>query len=128
NADVLEEVVGELGLPGPPVRLPVVDDTDAEAAGVHFLAHYATASFLRRRVLAAGFDSSAGGVVCACVCLRARRRGCVCSSCSTSTSVTWQVRLRMRLTRPRARGFQRFSVGPSSAYAASIRSSSPSSP
>jgi hypothetical protein len=29
--------------------------------------------------------------------------------------VMWQVRLRMRVARPRARGRQRFSVGPSSA-------------
>ena len=44
-----------------------------------------------------------------------RRLGVFASGRSASTSVTWQVRLRIRLTRPRARGFQRFSVGPSSA-------------
>ncbi len=32
-----------------------------------------------------------------------------------SSIVMWQVRLKIRLTRPRARGFQRLSVGPSSA-------------
>ncbi len=39
DADVLEDVVGELLLAGVPVRLPVVDDTDAQAAGMDFLAH-----------------------------------------------------------------------------------------
>src|SRR5262249_12346898 len=71
NADVLEEVVGELGLARPPIRLPVVDDADAEAAGMHFLAHYATASFFLRLLVAFGLDSSAAG---ASACLRGRRR------------------------------------------------------
>ena len=44
NAHVLEQVVGELRLARPPVRLPVVDDSDAKAAGMHLLAHQATAS------------------------------------------------------------------------------------
>ena len=44
------------------------------------------------------------------------------------TRVTWQVRFLIRFTRPRARGFQRLSVGPSSAYAASTTRSSPSRP
>jgi hypothetical protein len=45
-----------------------------------------------------------------------------------SSIVMWQVRLRMRATRPRARGRQRFIVGPSSAYAAATKSSSPTRP
>jgi hypothetical protein len=40
DLDVLEQVVRELVLPGPPVRLPIVDDADAKTAGVHLLAHY----------------------------------------------------------------------------------------
>jgi hypothetical protein len=36
---VLEQEVGELALARVPVRLPVVDDADAEPAGMHLLAH-----------------------------------------------------------------------------------------
>src|SRR4029450_4572597 len=101
DANVLDEVVGELGLARPPVRLPVVDDADAEAAGVHFLAHQATASFLRRRVVAPlldvlVLDSSAAGVS---ACLRGRRRGVCGSGTSARTRVTWHRRLRMASTR-----------------------------
>jgi hypothetical protein len=39
DPDVLEDVVGDLLLAGPPVRLPVVDDADTKAAGMHFLTH-----------------------------------------------------------------------------------------
>jgi len=39
DPDVLEDVIGDLLLAGLPVRLPVVDDADTEAAGMHFLAH-----------------------------------------------------------------------------------------
>ena len=39
DPDVLEQVVGELLLPRPPVGLPVVDDADAKTAGMHLLAH-----------------------------------------------------------------------------------------
>ena len=73
DANVLEEVLRELGLARPPVRLPVVDDADAEAAGMHLLAHQATASFLRRRVLRPGFGRprpSASSAAGASACLR----------------------------------------------------------
>src|SRR4029450_5196309 len=94
DANVLDEVRGELGLARPPVRLPVVDDADAEAAGVHFLAHQATASFLRRRVVAFGAEASrsAGADAGVSACLRGRFR-LFCSGTSASTSVTWHVRL-----------------------------------
>ena len=42
-----------------------------------------------------------------------------------SVIVRWLVRLRMRVARPMARGRNRFSVGPSSAYTAWIFRSSP---
>ncbi len=91
DANVLEEVVGELVLARPPVRLPVVDDADAEAAGMHFLAHQATASFFLRRDAAPALDcfalvSSAAGVSAAC--LRDRRLGVCASGCSARTRVT----------------------------------------
>ena len=43
-------------------------------------------------------------------------------------TVMWQVRLRMRVARPRARGRQRLSVGPSSAKQAETKSSSAGMP
>ena len=49
-------------------------------------------------------------------------------SAGLTVIVMWQVRLRIRLTRPRARARQRFSVGPSSAYAATTTRSSASWP
>src|SRR4029078_9127832 len=108
-----------------PVGLPVVDDADPEAAGVHLLAHYAATScfFLLREAF--GFaslgaaDCSGAGVCVACGRLR---RG---SSTAATTTVMWQVRFLIRFTRPRARARQRLSVGPSSAYVSSTTSSFP---
>src|SRR5262249_31267742 len=45
DLDVLDEVAGELLLPRVPVGLPVMDDTDAHAAGMHFLTHWFAASY-----------------------------------------------------------------------------------
>src|SRR4029079_2859531 len=128
DPDVLEDVVGDLLLARPPVGLPVVHDADPEAAGVHLLAHYAATScfFLLREAF--GFaslgaaDSTVSGALVACGRVR---RG---SSTAATTTVMWQVRFLIRFTRPRARARQRLSVGPSSAYASSTTSSSPSRP
>ena len=49
DLDVLEDVLRELLLPDVPVGLPVVDDADPQAAGMHLLAHQATASFFFAR-------------------------------------------------------------------------------
>ena len=49
DPDVLEDVRRELLLPHVPVGLPVVDDADPQAAGMHLLAHQATASFFFAR-------------------------------------------------------------------------------
>src|SRR4029077_12674961 len=87
----------ELLLADHPVRLPVVDDADAQAAGMNLLAHQALTAFffLERR---AGAAPAAGRT----------------SWSWSSLIVMWQVRLKMRLTRPRARARQRLIVGPSS--------------
>ena len=128
DLDVLEQVGRELLLPGPPVRLPVVDDADAETAGMHLLAHQATSFFLRR-VVAFGFASASGAA---------------CSAAAGFEQAPAPRRIRRRLlgedeghvagplldpvdAAARA-AFSSFSVGPSSAYAASTTSSSPSSP
>jgi hypothetical protein len=39
DLDVLEQGLRKLLRPGEPVRLPVVDDADAHAAGMDFLTH-----------------------------------------------------------------------------------------
>ena len=59
DLDVLDQVAGELLLPRVPVGLPVVDDADPQAAGMHLLAHQATASFFFARGFAARFGFSA---------------------------------------------------------------------
>src|SRR5207302_2096180 len=48
DLDVLDQVLRELLLPRPPVRLPVVDDADAHPAGMNFLTHQAVAPFFLR--------------------------------------------------------------------------------
>ncbi len=60
DPDVLEDVLRELLLPDVPVRLPVVDDADPQAAGVDLLTHYATASFFFARDARLGLPSVAG--------------------------------------------------------------------
>src|SRR5207248_7055509 len=62
DLDVLEQVLRELLLARVPVRLPVVDDADAQPAGMNFLAHYAAASFFfaGARLARFGFSSVAG--------------------------------------------------------------------
>src|SRR4029453_13283728 len=101
DPDVLEQVVRELVLPGPPVGLPVVDDADAESAGVHLLAHQVatpSSSFFARE--ARGFRARVGFVAFVAACSAgagfdaARRRvGALGSGTSASTRVTWHVRL-----------------------------------
>src|SRR5579884_4111280 len=81
---ILVEGGRELLLADHPVRLPVVDDADAQAAGMDLLSHYALP-------------------------LSAPAR-----SARSTRTVMWQVRFRIRFTRPRARGRQRLSLGPSS--------------
>src|SRR5207237_857544 len=44
DLDVLEQILRELLRARVPVRLPVVDDADAHAAGMNLLAHYASVS------------------------------------------------------------------------------------
>src|SRR5829696_1510006 len=51
NLDVFDEGACEFLLADHPVRLPVVDDADAQAARVNLLAHQAVASFFLRRAL-----------------------------------------------------------------------------
>src|SRR5262249_42428045 len=101
DLDVLEQRAGEVLRADHPVRLPVVDDADPQAAGVNLLAHYAATSFFlaRRRGLASAEPEPFPGSG---------------FSSWSSLIVIWQVRLRIWLTRPRARCCQRFSVGPSS--------------
>src|SRR5439155_26032428 len=118
--DVLDEVTRYNMSPCTPDLLPVMDNADAEPAGVHLLAHQATASFFFRRVEAFGFaaDGFCSGAPASDCCAsrrRVRRAGRTGSGTSARTSVTWQVRLRTLFTRPRARARQRLRVGPSSA-------------
>src|SRR6185295_6846261 len=119
DPDVLEDVRRELLLPHVPVGLPVVDDADPQAAGVHLLAHQATASFFFARDFAArfGFAAVSAGAGASVVVGAAARGVRVVPAFGfwASSIVMWQVRLKIRLTRPRARGFHRLSVGPSSA-------------
>src|SRR5262249_58789281 len=93
DPDVLEQVARELMLACPPVRLPVVDDAHAEAAGVHLLTHQAAApSFLRRRVDAFGFAADGFSSVVpssfrSCLRERERRAGAAGSGSSATTRV-----------------------------------------
>jgi hypothetical protein len=98
-----------------------VDDADPQAAGMHLLAHQATASFFfARRFDSAwrfGFSAVSAGAGASVLAGAAARGARVWPAFGfwTSSIVMWHVRLLIRLTRPRARGRQRFSVGPSSA-------------
>src|SRR5581483_7778446 len=97
DPQILEQRGREVLLAHHPVRLPVVDDADAQPAGMNLLTHYAVTAFFF-------FDRRAGAAAAA---------GRTSTSWSSLT-VMWHVRLRIRLTRPRARGRQRLIVGPSS--------------
>src|SRR4030095_2825977 len=84
DPDVLEDVRRELLLPHVPVGLPIVDDADPQAAGVHLLAHYAAAPsvfFFRDAFGFAGVSFSVvSGAAAACGRLRATSAFAFCAS------------------------------------------------
>src|SRR6476620_11246258 len=137
DPDVLQDVVRKLLLTGVPVGLPVVDHAHAEPARMDLLSHYLSSSGVSA---SASVSSAASGSI---VSVSSTASGSSTASVSStgagsggaiagtagaadvgapcaSSIVRWHVRLRMRATRPRARARQRFSVGPSSAWAATI--------
>ena len=146
DLDVLEQRAGELLVRNHPVRLPVVDDADAQAAGMNLLSHLGSHFLLAGRFR----------LRCRAGWLRARARfghsasaagldvGTTPSGCVTFT-VMWQVRLLMRddasaragapalqrralvdETRPRRRARRRPSAGSGSSRRSRRRCAAPS--
>ncbi|SBS78727.1 Folylpolyglutamate synthase (modular protein) [uncultured Mycobacterium sp.] len=124
---VFLDVVGVL-LVGVPPGLPVGGDTEPEAVGVDFLAHYSEPSFVCSAVALAAEAFLAGaflaGAVAAALLPCARRERAALAEADarslragrlSTITVMWLVRLRIRYARPCARGRMRLAVGPSSA-------------
>src|SRR5690348_18326038 len=60
DLEVLGQIAREVLAGGEPVRLPGVDDADAQAAGMNLVAHYEAASLLSSSVCVSGVSSGAG--------------------------------------------------------------------